>query len=320
MISYRISDAELLARIDTHDAGWRTEAAAATAACAAAGQYVKNNAAGKKIDGLWGDIKKVFMDFQKTKCCYCERRLGSKTTGKAEHDIEHYRPKSRVRNWFTSAIKKDFPDWPAALGQSGAHAKGYHLLPFDPRNYGTACKECNSALKSDYFPCARNPVLDAASPAAAAAEEPWLIFPIGEGDEPAETLIQFDGILAQPVHDATADPRRHWRARVTIRFFQLNIPAPEQQGESPAEGRENLYRERAEAISELAYALDSLERATTAAWRTRDEKKIKRLLADRSTHANCRRCFLRLWTAPATRARAVEIWDDVERYLNDETA
>ena len=135
------------------------------------------------------------MELQHDKCCYCERKLASARYGKVEHDIEHHRPKSRVKNWFTAKVKAELPDWPAGLGQSGANAKGYHLLPFDFRNYATSCKECNSALKSDYFPCAKNPVLDADSPAAAMTEEPWLIFPVGDLDEPAESLVQSSDLV-----------------------------------------------------------------------------------------------------------------------------
>ena len=316
MISHRISETDLLARIDAHKPGWRTKAAAATSACKTAKKYVTKNAAGTGTEGLWSEIKEVFMTLQHDKCCYCERKLASAAFGKIEHDIEHYRPKSRVKNWFTAAVKMELPDWPASLGQSGAKTKGYYLLPFDPRNYATACKECNSPLKSDYFPCAGAPRLAAASPAAASAEKPWLIFPVGDLDEFAEELIQFDGILAQPVHDATADLPRHWRARVTIRFFQLNLPTSATPGVAPGEGRENLYRERAEAISQIAYALDSLERATTAARRKQDEKTIQRLVAAESSHAGCRRSFLKLWMDPASRAKAVTVWETVEQYLN----
>lgn len=318
MISHRISDVGLLARIGTHKPTWGAKAAAATAACAAAEKYVTVNAAGADTDGLWSEIKEVFMTLQHDKCCYCERKLASAAFGKIEHDIEHYRPKSRVKNWFTAAVKNELPDWPAALSQSGAQTKGYFLLPFDPRNYATSCKECNSALKSDYFPCGKNPILNASSPAVAAAEEPWLIFPVGDLDESAESLIQFDGILAQPVHTATADPRRHWRARVTIRFFQLNIPTSATPGVAPAAGRENLYRERAAAISELADCLDALETTTTAARRAQRERKIKRLVAAGSVHASCRRSFLNLWMNPGTRMRAVKIWEDVDEYLDSQ--
>lgn len=314
MISYRVSEADLVARIHALKPKWRARAAAATAACATAGKYVTKNADGTDTEGLWGEIKEIFMTLQHDKCCYCERKLASATFGKVEHDVEHFRPKSRVKNWFAPAVKKELPDWPASLGKSPAQTKGYFLLPFDPRNYATACKECNSALKSDYFPCGKAPILDAPSPAHAASEEPWLIFPVGDLDESAEDLIQFEGILAQPVHDAASDPKRHWRARVTIRFFHLNVPA-ETGGAPASEGRENLYRERAETISDLAYALDSRERATTAARRQQDERKIRRLVAAEGTHANCARSFLKLWTEAATRAKAVTLWGNIETYL-----
>lgn len=319
MISYPITHVELLDKIRALDAGWIEKAADATAACVAAGHYVKQDAAGKTIDGLWGHIKEVFIRLQHGKCCYCERVLESPEYGKIEHDVEHYRPKSRLKNWFTQAVKKDFPDWPPTLGQSGAYAKGYHRLAFDPRNYATSCKTCNSTLKSDYFPVAGTPKLDAATPAGAKSEKPFLIFPVGNGDESAERLIQFDGILAQPVHAAAADLFRHWRARVTIRFFRLNRSAPEA-GSAPEEGRENLYRDRAEVITALADCLDAIETSTNTAVRELRKKKVQRLTAAASPHANCCRSFLRLWTNPATRAKAVDYWKDAENYLQSQNA
>lgn len=91
MISYRIAEPDLLALIDACDATWRVRAAEATAACKRAGKFVKeDDVTGKEIEGLWGDIKEVFMDLQHTKCCYCERKLASKDRGKVEHDIEHF--------------------------------------------------------------------------------------------------------------------------------------------------------------------------------------------------------------------------------------
>lgn len=319
MISYPISHAELLTRIRALNAGWLVKAAGATAACASAGHYVKKDAAGRQIDGLWGDIKEVFINLQHGKCCYCERLLESSKYGKIEHDVEHYRPKSRLKNWFTQAVKKDFPDWPAKLGQSGANVKGYHRLAFDPRNYATSCKTCNSTLKRDFFPVAGIPKLEATSPGGAKSEKPYLIFPVGHGDESAESLIQFDGILAQPVHAADADLLRHWRARVTIRFFRLNRAAPEGTG-VPEEGRENLYRARAEAISSLANCLDAIETSTNAAVLELRKSRVQRLTSASSPHANCCRSFLRLWTEPATRTRAVEHWLDAEKYLQSQKA
>ncbi len=318
MTSYPFTHAEMLDGIRALDAAWLGKAADATAGCVAAGHYVKVNAAGKEIDGLWGDIKEVFIKRQHSKCCYCERLLESPAFGKIEHDVEHYRPKSRVKNWFTAEVKSDFPDWPAALRQSGASAKGYHRLAFDPRNYATSCKTCNSTLKSDYFPVAGTPKLTAASPAGARSEKPYVIFPVGDGDERAESLIQFDGILAQPVQDAAADPFRHWRARVTIRFFRLNRAAPEGTAAPGEEGRENLYRGRAEAIRALADCLDAIETSSNAAARETRKATVKRLTAVKSPHANCCNSFLRLWAAPATRAAAIQHWMAAETYLQSE--
>ena len=318
MISYPIPHAELLDRIRALDTGWLDKAAAATAACEAASCYVKKSAAGKKVEGLWGDIKEVFIKLQHGKCCYCERLLESPKYGKIEHDVEHFRPKSRLKNWFTPAVMKEFSDWPASLDRSGANAKGYYRLAFDPRNYATACKTCNSTLKSDYFPVAGPPRLEAASPASAKSEKPFLIFPVGDGDEPAQSLIQFDGIVAQPVHDAGADLFRHWRARVTIRFFRLNRSARQSMARPDEEGRENLYRDRAESISALADCLDAIETSNNTAVRQLREDKVKRLIADGSRHANCCKSFLRLWANPATRAKAIDTWRDVERYLQSQ--
>lgn len=318
MISYRISEAELIRRVDAAKASWRARAGEATEACRVAGKYVVKNAAGRETEGLWSEIKEVFMKLQHDKCCYCERKLASAKYGKIEHDIEHYRPKSRVKDWFTAGVREDLADWPPELRQSGAEDRGYFLLSFDPRNYATSCKECNSALKSDYFPCARTLILDADSPAAAAGEEPWLIFPIGDLDETAESLIQFEGILALPVHAADIDTRRHWRARVTIRFFQLNMPVRPETGVTSGDGRENLYRERAAAISELADCLDALETTTSQTKRTQRERKIKRLVAAHSAHSGCRRSFLKLWADPTTRDAAVKIWQEVDAYLDSE--
>lgn len=317
MISHPIPQADLLERIRAFDPGWIDKAADATAACVAAGCYVKENAARRKIDGLWGDIKEVFMRLQHGKCCYCERRLESAAYGKIEHDVEHYRPKGRLKNWFTQAVKKDFPDWPTGLGRSGANVKGYYRLAFDPRNYATSCKTCNSTLKSDCFPVAGTPKLEAANPADAKEERPFLIFPVGDGDESVESLIRFDGILAEPVHAADTDLFRHWRARVTIRFFRLNRPAPEG-GSVHEEGRENLYRERAEAICGLANCLDGVESSANASALEMRKRAVQRLISAASPHTNCCRSFLRLWNNPATRARAFECWRDAEKYLQSQ--
>lgn len=322
MISYRISEADLIARIDARKPGWRAKAKVATDACAAAGKYLKgipkNNATAekaKKFDRLWSEIKEVFMKLQYNKCCYCERKLPNARYGKGEHDVEHYRPKSRIQNWFTKSVKDALDGWPASFGQRGESTKGYHLLAFNPLNYATSCRECNSPIKADKFPCGKSPKLDAKTPAEADAEEPWLIFPVGESDDSAESLIRFTGITAEPLHDPGTDLRRYWRAVVTIEFFKLNAPDDTNGAGNAGEEREFLYRERAAAISELCSELDALKTAQSAQRRTKAEQKIARLTSPQSAHCNCKRSFLKLWINPATHEKANEIWDEVEDYL-----
>lgn len=314
MIGYRISDADLQEEIVTHDNGkcakWPARAAAATKLCRDAGKFVDQGS-------LWSDIKEVLMRLQHEKCCYCERRLSSERFGKVEADIEHFRPKSRVQNWFTADVLADFSDWPATLSRSGAKDIGYFKLAYDPRNYAVSCKTCNSALKRDLFPVLGAVRTVGASPAALASEKPLLIFPLGEWDELPESLIRFEGITAIPVHDATADPIRHWRARVTIRFFRLNRSTSESDPNNDAGGRENIYRERAEAISSLAKSLDALERATdNPRIRTRHENDIKLLTSAKSPHTNCCRSFLKLWTE--NKRAATELWLAAGDYLDSQ--
>lgn len=106
-------------------------------------------------------------------------------------------------------------------------------------------------------------------------------------------------------------------ARVTIRFFRLNRAAPE--GTSgTAEGRENLYRGRAEALSTLADCLDAIETSSNVALLEARKKKVERLTAPASPHTNRCRSFLRLWAEPATRAQAIALGLPAETYLQSQ--
>lgn len=310
MIGYRISDTELDDAITAHNAGWSTRATAATKVCRDEGKFVDQGS-------LWSDIKEVFLRLQHEKCCYCERRLASERFGKVEHDVEHFRPKGRVQNWFSQDVLADFPDWPESIPRSGVKETGYYKLAYDPRNYATACKTCNSALKRDLFPVAGTVRVVGASPSALATEKPLLIFPLGEWDESPESLLYFEGISAVPVHRAEDDLHRHWRARVTIRFFQLNRSNSEADPNNDDGGRENIYRERAEALSSLAKSLDALERTIdNPRIRTLHENDIKRLTSPISPHTNCCRSFLRLWTED--KHAATDLWLDAAHYLDSQ--
>src|SRR5207342_665422 len=85
------------------------------------------------------------------KCAYCERKLEAEEYGKGEQDVEHFRPKNSVRSWHLPA---ELAQQGVALGSVANPSSGYYLLPYHLFNYCAACKPCNSAIKSDYFPIA----------------------------------------------------------------------------------------------------------------------------------------------------------------------
>src|SRR5262249_17336441 len=115
---------------------------------------------GEGDNDIWGRVKPVYRTLQFNKCAYCEREMPASVAdtdfdpGSREHDVEHFRPKGRVRKWPTPKLIKamdlDFGNLP--LGAESK--KGYYLLAYQLFNYATACATCNQSLKSDYFPIA----------------------------------------------------------------------------------------------------------------------------------------------------------------------
>lgn len=300
----------------TKGAQWLVEAAAATAACLAAQDFVESNAAD------WGKIKDLFIEHQEGKCAYCEKMMEGKA-GRGDYDVEHFRPKSKVKDWFAKSGGELLADWPVGLNAGAAQATGYFLLPYEPLNYAVACKTCNSNLKSDYFPIGGAADLAGTDPSAMyAVEQPWLIFPLGSWEPPPETLITFEGITAMPRPDPGADVTGYWRARLTIAFFHLNREKPlSQSADLGDEGRENLYRARAEQLHSLAKSLDALETlgdAGSAAKRQMHQEDIIRLCSVKSPHSLCCLCFAELWQK--NKPRAVELWEAIWRYLQSATA
>jgi len=78
---------------------------------------------------LWRNdhVRFPLYKYQNKKCCYCER----KRTLSREFDVEHFRPKSEVKD-------EDHP--------------GYWWLAFKWDNYFLACKPCNQTHKISHFP------------------------------------------------------------------------------------------------------------------------------------------------------------------------
>ncbi|KXG84234.1 hypothetical protein ATO67_14705 [Agrobacterium bohemicum] len=288
MIRYAVlSKAELEARVDAVDAGWRTRAATRRNAFIAAGKFQEDAS-------IWSDVKTVFMDLQHDKCVFCERVLGGKLTGKSEHDVEHFRPKGRVTNW---PYPKRTPKLTYAFGTGVPSNTGYYWLAYDVENYACACKGCNSDRKRDYFPIL-GPRGVATTDIATlnASETPLLLFPHGSlGDNP-ELFITFEGVIAKPIH---ATGLEKIRAQVTIDFFSLN-------------DREELLADRARVIRELFKTIrltsDQDPAVQSAAYRD-----IDTITSNLSPQAACARAYLAL--AKTTPQKAWEIYLDVDRYL-----
>ena len=290
MIGYRISEAQLKQLIEAEAPGWLQRAQERTKRFVAAGVYSESST-------IWSEVKGVYMRLQgESKCVYCERKLESQERGKAEQDVEHFRPKGSVRAWRV----------PAAMQQQGVSvtppgpgAPGYHKLPYHVFNYSAACKPCNSALKSDCFPIAGTYRFTGANPKTLSAEKPLLIYPIGDFEADPETLIHFHGVSPQPV--ATAGHARH-RALTTIAFFELD----------DAIQRKNLVRERALIITALYPQLEVLAGAPGSSVAAR--QIVDGFRSSKAPHANCARSYATLHGRD--RAEALAIFERAANYID----
>jgi len=274
------------AQIEAACPGWLRRAAARTA---------RSVNAGRAADAArtWSQVKSVYMRLQHNKCLFCERVLAGAEYGKVEHDVEHFRPKANVRAWPPAGSELAFP-FPTGDPMPG----GYYWLREHPLNYGTVCKTCNTALKSDFFPIAGRRGHAPAEPAElAATERPYLLYPIGEVDEDPRKVLAFRGPVAVPV---TRSGHRHRRAKVIIAFFALNR-------------RDELLRERCEQLVALANALAVINRGTlTQAAAARSD--VERLGRPDSRHSSCVRAARELYLS--NRSAALAIFREARDYLD----
>lgn len=264
MIRYSITRAQLEQELEAEQPGWLRRARARTKKFLAAGKY-------KEKESIWSEVKAVYMRLQHNKCAYCERQLTSPDYGGAiEHDLEHYRPKNEVPAWPPVSTDEDGPV--SISFPTGAELPaGY---------YATSCKKCNSPLKRNFFPIAGARATVGTDALGLAAEQPYLVYPLGDGDEDPEELLTFSGITAIP---RKKNGPRWRRARVMIEFFKLN-------------SREELLRERANQLIRLANALTVLEHSSAPTERKElAERDIAHLQQPSSPHASCVRAACELY-------------------------
>jgi len=242
----------------------------------------------EEASSSWGRIKTLYMEIQHDKCAYCERQLASADHGGTiEHDVEHYRPKNGVKKWPSEAITRE-RGLSYRFSTGDELPEGYFLLAYHLFNYATACKKCNSPLKANYFPIAGDRRAQSDDPDSLRGEKPFLLYPIGDLDEDPEEILTFIGI--NPVPRVKSGPRQR-RARVTIDFFELD-------------GREELWRERAEKILSVFIALELMR---TGEDENRDLARdtVEVLLASSRPHSNCGRSFRALYLEDRSLARRI---------------
>lgn len=285
MIRYPATLEEIRARVEQDVPGWSARAESRA-------ENFRRKEKYEERSSIWSEVKPVFMRLQgEGKCGFCERKFESEELGRHELDIEHFRPKRKVKKCPQSRVGEGIRLTTPAAGNKGYYLLAYHLL-----NYAVACKPCNSGLKKDYFPIAGDYCLKGEEPAEMRAEQPWLIYPIGSEDVDPEDVVSFRGIFPRSEH---ADPDLRKRGLATITFFGLD----------DVNARKNLLRERAQIVvllhGQLAKATD---RHAAAA-----RELVDSLLASSAPHANCARSFARLFRDD--RAEADSVAEEAEKYL-----
>ncbi len=286
MIRYPVNPGDLEKLIEVESKTWLAEARQKTDAFRNLKKYVEK-------EGSWSEVKGAYMVVQHGKCAYCERKSGEDKESKIEHDVEHFRPKSKVRSWPPKKSKLSY-----SFSTGNPSATGYYLLAYNIFNYAVACKKCNTIYKSDYFPIAGTVrVFDQDDPKKLAEEEPFLIYPLGDLDDDPEDLITFQGMIAVPKH---ASGRQYERARVTIDFFKLDL-------------RDELFFQRALILKSLYWAIDDLRTSQNSKRRRAAQQTVDLALSAESPHTSCARAFYALCTQDPQTADL--FYDAVEAYL-----
>ncbi len=284
MIAYRVTQVQLEMLIEAESSGWLKKAATRTAGFREKNCYEESST-------IWSDVKAVYMRLQgDCKCAYCERKLELTPFGKIEQDVEHFRPKGRIRAW---KLPKSLKEQGVLVTTVPDEKRGYFLLPYHPLNYLAACKPCNSLLKKDYFPIAGEYDLTGDDPAQLhITEKLLLICPIGDFDHAPEDFIRFHGVSPQAV---APNGFNRERALVTIEFFKLD----------DATERKNLFRERASIIVALHPQLEKLADGTTERGKDDAQQLVEGFTSPKSAHTNCARSFRDLFHNNRAEAKAV---------------
>jgi len=290
VIRYPVPE-NLPAELDRESKGWTASAAARTRKIVKARRF-------NDPSPIWSKVKRVYIRLQHGKCAFCEKKLEGADFGAIEHDVEHFRPKSEVKVWPDAAARKR--GVAPAFATGPASPRGYYWLAYEPLNYMTACKTCNSVLKSSAFPIAGARAKHNTPVAGLRREKPFLLYPLGTLDDDPESILGFIGVAPTVLPKADYERRR---GAIMIDFFALDI-------------REELLRGRAEQISAYWYTRQQAQ-LMSGAMRAVAERRVAQMIGDKNPHASAVRCFARLCDSEP--AFAAQVFEAVTKVLNAES-
>lgn len=238
------------------------------------------NPSSSDFESIWGEIKPIYMSLQGSKCMYCEMQV----EGRISNDVEHFRPKAKVKPWKVPRhlVKAGLVTTAYTTSKGDL---GYKNLAYHPWNYGASCKVCNSILKKNYFPICGKRQSGALDARRMRNERALFIYPIGDQDDAPESLIGFRGLMPEPLFPTGS--HEYFRALATIEAFKLNDGVE----------REELFSARAYLMRLLFSELEALRTSLSSTRRTEAKEWIDVLLAVRSPHSNCLRCFSDTYTS-----------------------
>jgi hypothetical protein len=209
---------------------WRDRARVATA------RLIERVAHGEEPevdDRIYKEAMSYLLTLSKGKCAYCESNIPLTHPG----DVEHFRPKGRIRDHLTGKIVR-LPD------DSRDHP-GYWWLAYEWENLLPSCIDCNRRRRHDnelggkgeFFPLRGNRALQ---PGEEANEEPLLLNPSSPSFSTADHFEFHEDGMIKPISDAGAE---------SCKIFALNLREP------LVMARRQRFKEAKRAFNELLNTL-----------------------------------------------------------------
>jgi hypothetical protein len=152
-------------------------------------------------DALYKRQREALFACYRNKCAYCEAHYRLTLR---DADVEHFRPKGRVRDRHNDIVKVQLN------GQEVNHP-GYWWLAYEPLNLMPSCPFCNRTAKRELFPLEDGSSY-AVQPGEEALEKPLLLHP---GLDDPDQHLHFEprfGVLVPTTE----------KGRATIETFHLN--------------------------------------------------------------------------------------------------